>query len=218
MASFGKLLFVCGLSGSGKTTLGELLKNNDNFVHFNVDVWAFGGDPVGESAAVPGPEMIAKRDPDIKAAFDHMAANGFSKLSAGEVTEFSAWEPFFSRLYPAILSAREAAGADKDMVVTFSVYLRSIRDYLRQHLGESLIFVVLNPSVDSVGFRKVAHLKNTAAARGQTLSQFLRSFHPDSDAPDIEESVLVGILTEQARAGGKGFEPAFPDEMRTLAV
>lgn len=166
MSSFeGKTLFVTGLSGSGKTTLGESLKVHDDFVHFNVDVWAFGGDPIMESAAVPGPDMIAKRNPDIKAAFDEMVSKGFSKLAAGETVEFSAWEPFYSRLCPAILAAREAIGTSKNIVVTFSVYVRAVRDYLRQHLGPTLAIVILNPAIEDVGYRKVAHLKNTATER-----------------------------------------------------
>jgi gluconate kinase len=215
----GKLLFVSGLSGSGKTTLGELLKKEDQFVHFNVDVWAFGGNPVEESAAVPGPAMMANRDPDVKAAFDNMIANGFSKLAQGQSVEWAVWENFFSKLCPAINAARETIG-EKSMVVTFSVYLRSVRDYLRQNLGApgELAFVVLNPSVESVGARKVQHLKNTAEERGQTLSQFLRSFNPSSDAPDMEEDVLVGLLTAQAKSGAVGFEAGAADEPRTTTV
>jgi hypothetical protein len=80
--------------------------------------------------------------------------------------------------------------------------------------------VVLNPSIEKVGFRKVQHLKNTAEARGQTLFQFLKSFHPpgSEDTPDLSEEVIVGMLTEQARAGLVGFEPADEAETRTLAI
>eukprot|EP01124_Arcella_intermedia_P014803 TRINITY_DN2136_c0_g1_i2.p1 TRINITY_DN2136_c0_g1~~TRINITY_DN2136_c0_g1_i2.p1 ORF type:complete len:236 (-),score=37.97 TRINITY_DN2136_c0_g1_i2:8-715(-) len=214
----GKFVFITGLSGSGKTTLGELLKTQDGFVHFNVDVWAFGGDPILQSESVPTPEMISKRDPTIKAAFDNMAANGFTKLSANEPTDPSTWYPFFDLLCPAILSARQAVGPEKNFVVTFSVYLRHVRAYVRGKLGESLAFVVLNPSVEDVASRKVAHLRNTAESRGLTLSQFLRSFHPDSDAPEMEESAIIEILTQQARAGANGFEPASPEEPNTLGI
>jgi gluconate kinase len=213
-----KLLFITGLSGSGKTTLGEKLKNENGFIHFNVDIWAFGGDPVEQSASVPTPAMMEKRDPVIKEAFDNMAANGFRKLAAGESVSFEIWEKFFSLLVPAIKNTQEKTGNGKNLVITFSVYCRSVRDYLRSQLGEKLAFIVLNPSVENVGFRKVQHLRNTASERGQTLSQFLRSFNPNSDAPDLEENVIVEMLTSQARAGAVGFEPAAADEPRTLAV
>jgi len=88
--------------------------------------------------------------------------------------------------------------------------------------------VVLNPSIDKVGSRKVRHLKNTAEGRGQTLSQFLKSFHPGSeDTPDLSEEVITQMLTDQARAGLVGFEPAGASagadagastEPRTLAI
>jgi hypothetical protein len=185
----GRFLFVSGLSGSGKTTLGESLKTKSSFVHFNVDVWAFGGDPVLESEAVPGPDMMKKMNPDTKAAFDAMAAGGFKRLAAGEETEWGAWEGFFSRLCPAVIAARAKCGPSQNFVVTFSVYLRSVRDYLRKQLGDELAFVVLNPSIENVGLRKVQHLRNTASGRGQTLSQFLLSFHPGSGTRTLQPSL-----------------------------
>jgi hypothetical protein len=213
----GKVIFISGLSGSGKTTLGERFKaNNYNCLHFNVDVWAFGGNPITESDQVPNPQMMAKRNPEVQAAFDNMIAHGFTTLASGQSPDFSVWEGFFSKLVPAIKDARENH-PEKDLVVTFSVYLRSVRGYLRQHI-ENLIFIVLNPEIEHVAARKVQHLRNTAAARGQTLSQFLRSFNPDSDAPEMEENAIIEILTAQARSGAVGFEPAGDDEDRTLSI
>lgn len=213
----GKLLFVSGLSGAGKTTLGELLKSEDNFAHFNVDVWAFGGDPIAQSGEVPNPAMMEKRDPNIKEAFDNMIENGFKKIASGETVDFQVWENFFSKLVIDIKAARNSLD-DKNLVVTFSVYLTSVRDYLRQQLGEDLAFIVLNPSIEHVGIRKVDHLRNTAATRGQSLSQFLRSFNPDSNAPELDEDTIIQLLTDQAKAGAVGFEPATSDEPRTLAI
>ncbi len=216
VSNSGRIIFVSGLSGSGKTTLGERLKLQNGFVHFNVDVWAFGGDPVAESDQVPNPAMMAKRDPQIQAAFDVMISQGFQALAAGGSPQFSVWENFFSILIPAVLHEHESQ-PDKDIVVTFSVYLRSVRDYLRRQV-KNLIFIVLNPDIEHVAARKVQHLRNTATSRGQTLSHFLRSFNPDSDAPELEESVIIDLLTGQARSGAVGFEPAGDDETRTLGI
>jgi hypothetical protein len=161
--------------------------------------------------------MMEKRDPKIAKAFDYIVANGFRKLAEGNIVELSIWEKFFSLLVPVILTTRHEH-IDRDLVITFSVYCRSIRDYLREELGNDLAFIILNPSIISVGERKVAHLKNTAIARGQTLSQLLRSFHPDSNAPELDEPTIVSILTQQAQAGAIGFEPAQEDEIHTLAI
>ena len=103
-------------------------------------------------------------------------------------------------------------------MVIFSVYLQKVRDYLRKELGDDLAFVVLNPSIENVGLRKVQHLRSTASERGQALSQFLRSFNPDADAPEMEESAIVELLTSQAKAGANGFEPARANELRTMGV
>lgn len=214
----GKCIFVSGLSGSGKTTVGELLKKNSGYLHFNVDVWAFGGDPIVESDAVPDPMMMAKRNPEVKDLFDCMISNGFARLAAGETVPLDAWTPFFSRLCVAVNTAR-AADPTKCMVVTFSVYQKQVRQFIREQLGADLGMVVLNPSIEMVGYRKVQHLKNTANARSLTLSQFLKSFHPGSeDTPDLSEEVITQMLTDQAKAGFVGFEPADESEPRTLAV
>ncbi len=212
----GKIVFVSGLSGSGKTTLGERFKTNNGWVHFNVDVWAFGGDPINESDQVPNPAMMAKRDPEIQSAFDNMMVNGFRSLANGIIPDFVVWENFFSKLIPVIQQFHEN-NPTKDLIVTFSVYLQSIRDYLRNQIRD-LIFIVLNPSVDNVATRKIQHLRNTATSRNQTLSQFLRSFNPDSDAPEMEESAIVDLFTAQTRAGSVGFEPANNDEIRTIGI
>lgn len=216
-----KVLFVTGLSGAGKTTLGELLKQENGFLHFNVDVWAFGGHPLDESALVPNPEMMAKRDSEIQALFDAMVEGGFKKLAAGETPDAAVWEAFFVRLAPAVKeAATRAATEGKQLVVSFSVYLRSVRDAVRRLLAPEIdvFFVVLAPDVDVVATRKVDHLRNTAASRGLTLSQFLRSFNPSSDAPDLSEEQIAAIFNGQTQAAANGFEAAQADEPQTLGL
>jgi len=215
-SSIIKLIFISGLSGSGKTTLGEQLKLQQKFLHFNVDIWAFGGDPIEESNLVPTPAMLAKRDPIIKEAFDTMAQQGFAKLTVKEDVPFSIWEQFFNLLCNEIIKV-QTKYPEQVIVITFSVYLRSIRDYIRNRLP-NIRFIILDPNIEIVANRKVQHLRNTAQSRNLTLSQFLRSFHPDSDAPDMEESTIIGLLTDQAKNSAIGFENAGIEEVNTLGI
>lgn len=225
--STDKFLFITGLSGAGKTTLGEALKNNSTgeFVHFNVDVWAFGGDAIVESSAVPTPAMMEKRDPHLKTLFDTMISEGFQKLSAGEViADNTVWTNFFDALFPALENAfAETKTAGKTLIVSFSVYLQHVRDYIRAHFAAleapvAVHFVVLSPRVEDVAQRKVQHLKNTAEARNLTLSQFLRSFNPNSDAPELSEEEISAIFVGQTMASAKGFESKGENEEKTLLI
>jgi adenylylsulfate kinase-like enzyme len=217
----GKFLWITGLSGAGKTTLGEALKNSaHNFQHFNVDIWVFGGNPITESHLVPTPDMMKSQDPVVKAAFDQMIAQGFQALGKGEAVDFSVWKQFFDLLIPKLQQFRHELPANANLVVTFSVYLQSIRQYLRQELGEDLQFVILNPSVEDVAMRKVNHLQNTAKARNQTLSQFLRSITPNApaDAPELPEETIVEIFKGQTRASAAGFEGKQENEVCSIEL
>ena len=107
-----------------------------------------------------------------KNSFNVMMSEGFGKLSKGEHVDVAVWENFFCLLCPVIKAVKNDCHP-KNLVVSFSVYLRCVRDFLRTELGPDLGFVVLNPNVDKVAERKVAHLQETASQRGMTLGAFL---------------------------------------------
>lgn len=214
------LVFITGLSGAGKTTLGERLKLENNFLHFNVDVWAFGGDAVVDSDKVPDAAMNAKRDPEIKLLFDNMYENGIAKLLAGEEPVLSTFHEFFDRLVPAILEVRNN-NPERDFVVTFSVYMRETRDYIRALLGQQLAFIVLNPSIEKVADRRVRHWQESAKERNQSLWQFLTtSIMPNipPETPEMAEDAILAALYAYASSGATGFESAQEDEPATLGI
>jgi len=215
----GKFLFVSGYRGSGKTSLGERLKRDHNFLHFNADVWVFGGDPILESGEIPDVAMMARRDPALNEIFDTMMEKGYGALASGAAAPLDVWVPFHSRLCAAIRKIREDNIA-RDLVVSFSVHMASVREYIREQLGSSLLFVILYPSVDQVGRRRYEHLKETAALKKMTLAQTLHLFRGPHASPeaDLSEDVLLQILTDHARDDMKLYERPQSSEKNTLEV
>lgn len=64
-----RLIWISGQSGSGKTTLGnELQKQCKGVLHFDGDVFGFGGDAI-QFSGIPTAEMVEKRPPHLKVVF-----------------------------------------------------------------------------------------------------------------------------------------------------
>jgi gluconate kinase len=197
-----QLLFITGQSGAGKTTLGNNLKAQCGFVHFDGDVFAHGGDATAFSG-IPTPDMVARTDPQLKKIYDDCATNAFGGLFVGREVALAEWQPFVDLLL-AEVKRKWVESAPKSMVVTWSVYPKSLRDYIRTQLPD-VQFVVLFDA-GSAARRKAQQTIDQAHADGKTLAEFLSTFGIVGDAA-TEAALVARMATVQ-----RGFEPASGDE------
>jgi gluconate kinase len=199
-----KLLFVTGQSGAGKTTLGNNLKEQYGFVHFDGDVFAHGGDATAFSG-IPTPEMVARTDPQLKRIYADCATNAFGGLFVGRDVALAEWQPFVDLLLADVARKwAEAAPSSSSMVVTWSVYPKSLRDYVRTQLPD-VQFVVLCDA-GGASRRKARQTIEQAHADGKTLAEFLSTFGIVGD--DATEAALQTRMAAVQR----GFEAASGDE------
>ena len=194
------LLWVCGQSGCGKTTAGEGLRTSRGFAHFDGDVWASGGDPLLQTG-IPDAAMMANASADAverRALFAELGAT-FGDMFEGKSVELERWLPFHRAICQAVRAAWLAS--DKSMVVSFSVYRRDVRDFIRAQLPE-VRFVVLDDVAGGAARRKLRQVLAAAEAANQTLAEFLSKF------PGWEDGVTEEALLERLQKIQRGFEPA----------
>lgn len=153
-----RVVVITGLGGSGKTSVAEELRSKHGFVHFDGDLWASGANPVaGDYKAKLGEQAVPSAGPEHKERFTAYcnfllklrtdASQGESD-SADVVDEPEAWRPFFTAFCEAVQRCRATLG-DGDgnesptLVVSYSIYLQSMRDFVRTALGENTTLLVL---------------------------------------------------------------------------
>eukprot|EP01124_Arcella_intermedia_P026273 TRINITY_DN4896_c0_g1_i1.p1 TRINITY_DN4896_c0_g1~~TRINITY_DN4896_c0_g1_i1.p1 ORF type:complete len:211 (+),score=17.34 TRINITY_DN4896_c0_g1_i1:42-674(+) len=163
-----KLVWVTGRSGAGKSTLAESLKSTYNFLHFDVDVWSLGGDPITEAGELPTPERLAQNS--RKHLWEPFVAN-YIKLFNGEETDMAVWEAFYEPLCKDILE-RWKAIPDCRMVIAQSVYLRRVRDYIRTQLP-AVEFIILDTPAHLSSRRKVQQILESEHGVGKKEEDFL---------------------------------------------
>lgn len=218
-APIRQLVWVSGQSGSGKTTLGQAFHRLGWGVHFDGDVFGHGGDAVTESG-IATEAMLEKRSPRMKDAWTRMEKEGFGRLFKGEEAPLEYWQPFHSMLCEGVAKAWEQC-APSNMVVTFSVYSRLVRDYIRSQLPQvmeiprapplthslslKVQFIVLNDVLGAATERKVQQVVDSAKAEGKGLSEFLSKFGADWAARSDEES--LAHLREYCGSVQRGLAP-----------
>lgn len=175
-----KLIFITGRSAAGKTSLGQAFKSM-GFVHFDADQFAHGNDPIKDAGKPHDPRDKLKRSKELEAAFTLCTKQGFEALFNGESPDLSVWTPFFSMLCVEVGRARDKY-KDKDMVVTYAVYLRSIRDYIRKTLkNENVTFLILNPPPALLADRGMKRVLEVAEKARKTPQQYLQEWGIDLD-------------------------------------
>ena len=203
------LIWASGQSGAGKTTLGEGLRTRYGFVHYDADIYAYGGDPTTQTG-IPTSAMLAAREPERAKLYDTMAANAFGALFRGEDVPLSAWTPYYDVLCADVRRAWDEDPERRSLIVTMSTYPRALRAHIvATQLPAGARLVVLIDVAGGAASRKVAQAKAAAAAAGVGLREFLVKFSDSwRDEADPEARLARSIASTQA-----GFEPAGDGEI-----
>ena len=116
-SSEGSIIFITALSGTGKTTTGDYLAEYCGVHHLD-------GDNILQHGVADRPEWEQAAGDITKAIFEYWLK---SKPSPDEL-----WHPYLTILCEQI---REASRHHGQIVVTWVVYRREVRDFLRASLG-----------------------------------------------------------------------------------
>uniref|UniRef100_A0A0G4F8W1 Uncharacterized protein n=1 Tax=Chromera velia CCMP2878 TaxID=1169474 RepID=A0A0G4F8W1_9ALVE len=92
-----RVVIVSGPSGAGKTSFGDFFKKlpGAEWVHFDTDVYVYGGDPIEQSGLVPTKEMKETVRPELKEAYGAVLERGFGRLFQNQESD----PVVFHRLY-----------------------------------------------------------------------------------------------------------------------
>merc|ERR1712154_531822 len=123
----------------GKSVLADALVRSHGFTHFDGDHWALGVDPVAinPTPAASPPAVYKERLAGLSSFILQLRQEEKPASGPG-----AAWEPFYAALCDDVQAWR-AGNRGADLVVTHSIYCRSMRDFVRKRLGDDLVFIAL---------------------------------------------------------------------------
>ena len=206
--SCGRVIFITGRSSAGKTTLGAAFKTLDDCIHFDVDQFAYGNDPVIDAGQPIRGSDKEKRSAELREAYASACDKGYKALFAGESPPLSVWTPFYSMVLARVKQARAQYGS-KHVVVTHSVYLRAVRDYVRDAFAGDVTFVILNTSRDLLSDRAVNKIHELAARVNVSPQQYLDEHATGTTVEGQRKSIQMVA---------NGFETKQEDEPNTFQI
>ena len=152
-----RVIFIVAWSGVGKTTVGDFLSTYCGAHHIDGD-----------------DDM---RRPDVKeckSATDGLVNSFNSYWFKDKAAPSELWNPYFQLLCnKARLAATQYKG--KDIIVSFSIYRREVRDFIRDKLSDiarDVLFLKLECDVDVVVRGQLKQLADFMALRGETVQDY----------------------------------------------
>jgi len=203
-----RVVFVTGSSGSGKTTLCQNLKRENGFVHFDVDMWTNGGDPIKNAGEAPDASFTKNLTQDIQLSIQTIVQKVYMNLWSNRKPDPTGWEQFYS-LCLKTYAERKDEFQNECVIFDHAVYVRENRDYIRQLLGEDLIFLLLDTSPELLYDRIEKRTTSQAEANGMTLEQWVKSWNNGHTVDSVKKMWRRNIT---------GFQPMQADEPNTFQI
>ena len=146
--------FLTAWSGVGKTTTGDYLGTYCGLHHIDGDDDMRRPDDATRAAATQGL---------VKSFYGHWFKD--------QPAPAELWHPFHQLLCDRVV---DALSSHRDVVVSFSVYRREVRDFLREHLKShaEVRFIKLECDVDVVVKGALARVKDFMSLRDKTVEEW----------------------------------------------
>jgi gluconate kinase len=166
------IIWLTGNSGAGKTFTGDYLGTIQNFVHID-------GDVVVEKSKN---EEKKKNFSDCVKAFDFW----FEEKEAPK----ELWHPHFECL---IKEAKEKTNNGKNVVVSFTVYHRQVRDFLREKLPK-LLFIHLICSKKELIRRAKVRFEQYVLSKDSSIEELFKKHYNMEYSDENFEKVTIHIM------------------------
>jgi len=203
-----RFVFVTGSSGSGKTSLSKGLKRENDFIHFDVDMWTNGGDPINNAGEAPMAEYTKNLTPEIQNAIRTIVQKVYMNLWSNRAPDPKGWEKFYD-LVLGVYMKRKKELEGRHIIFDHAVYVRENRDYIRKILGDDLVFLLLDTSGELLYNRIEARTTNQAKSAGMSLKEWVKSWNNGHTVESVKAMWRRNIT---------GFQPMHPDEPNTFQI
>ena len=190
----GKIAFLTGPPGSGKSTIAGLIAKKEKWVYYEGDGFFLGFNPYvfpNESqveARSEKPALIGPGMSDRVAALAQFFINQ-DQIGKNETNNRRPTDHYYNLMAQDIKKERERVGGD--WICAFAMNKRLDRDIFRKVIGEDLIFVVLDISLDLV--------KERLAGRGQGEEALAKEHYKYEPATEDEPNT-VGFKIIKSRS------------------
>merc|ERR1719431_1987050 len=181
----GRLVFLSGPPGSGKSTIAGIIAKNEKWVFYEGDGFFLGFNPYvfpNESqveARSEKPALIGPGMSDRVAALVQFFINQ-DQIGKNETNNRRPTDHYYNLMAQDIKKERERVGGD--WICAFAMNKRLDRDIFRKVIGEDLIFVVLDISLELV--------KERLAGRGQGEEALAREHYKYEPAFQDEHNTI----------------------------
>merc|ERR1712013_110092 len=192
--NLGKIAFLTGPPGSGKSTIAGLIAKKEKWVYYEGDGFFLGFNPYvfpNESqveARSEKPALIGPGMSDRVAALAQFFINQ-DQIRKNETNNRRPTDHYYNLMAQDIKKERERVGGD--WICAFAMNKRLDRDIFRKVIGEDLIFVVLDISLDLV--------KERLAGRGQGEEALAKEHYKYEPATEDEPNT-VGFKIIKSRS------------------
>ena len=176
---------MTGPPGSGKSTTCGLIAKKDSWVFYEGDGFVLGFNPYvflnesqvnarSEKPALIGPGMSFREEAKWQWLIN------MDQLAKNQTVDRSPTDQFLNLMAQDIKRERERVGGD--WIIAFAMPKRLDRDIFRKIIGEDLIFVVLDISLDLV--------KERLAGRGEGEDELAKVHHYYEPAAEDEPNTI----------------------------